>query len=161
VVNHDRLALLVHRGAVYRSTGVDCSGFGNSLQYRLEDGVLPPWPSEWHWNMNGMQQQYGTDSWNWGFSGVHSAQTLRPPPNHGTSLGCQLAPKMIPITQNSTIWAVAWVLDHKHPLEITHFSCFGCWKTLLHRNLETFHLCMHVQTDSCLLFLKMVEISAG
>jgi len=61
---------------------------------------------------------------------------------------------MIPVTRNC---AVTSTLLTSTPIESTHFSCFWDLENALHRNSEIFHWCMHVETDSRLLFQKWTK----
>jgi len=58
------------------------SGSGDSLQYMLQDGLLPS--CEWCWTVNCKHEEDGTDRQNWGFSGAYSTQTLHPHQNSRT-----------------------------------------------------------------------------
>jgi len=61
----------------------------------------------------------------------------------GTSFGCRLAPEMLPIPIAKTLPSELYPV-HKHP----HFYLFWGPGKPLHRNSETFHQCMHADTDS-------------
>jgi len=68
--------------------------------------MLPP--SEWQWKVNSKHIANDTNRRNCGFSGAHAAQNVQNSWTNGTSFGCWLAPKTIPIVQNCAIWAVVW-----------------------------------------------------
>ena len=70
----------------------------------------------------------------------------------GTSLGCQLAPKMIPIAHNCAVWAAA--LSQTPYPRVPYFGLFGGPGKPLRRNWKMFHRCTYVESDSRLLFQK-------
>ena len=99
-----------------------------------------------------MHEEDGIDRRNWGFSGAHSAQIIRPPPAL-KQMGCRLAPETIPITGNCA------VPQSQAPLEITHFFAV-LWglENPLCRNSEIFHQCTHAHmASSLLLFQKWLK----
>jgi len=95
-----------------------------------------------------------------GFSWAHSAQTVRPQQNSrtkGTSLGCRLAPEMIPIAHKIVPFELH--LDHKHPtVDNTHFSCFWDVENPCTEIRKFLHQCTHAETSSRLLFKKWSKL---
>ena len=101
-----------------------CSGSGDSLQYKLKQGVLPSCES--HYNVNSKQQQHAIDRRNWGFWRLIAWTVCTPPKlTYNWHIGGMLL-KMIPITVNCTVWDV----PTQAPLKITPFlPVLGAWKT--------------------------------
>ena len=85
---------------------------------------------------------------------AYSAQTVRSPLKltyKSTSLGCLLAPEMIPIAHNCAIWAAA-LSQTPHPRVPYFVLFFSDFENSLRRNWKIFHWCMYVQSDSRLFF---------
>ena len=67
----------------------------------------------------------------------------------GTSLGCWLAPEMIPITHNCSVLA-AWRAEAHHP----RVPYLGLFCDLECAEIWIFYRCTHAESDSRLLFQK-------
>ena len=79
----------------------------------------------------------------------------------GTSLGCRLAPKMIPNAEKCAVWAAFFPVPRIITSKLLHFCCFWSVENPRWRYAEIFsppYACRHQYTS---VVSKMVKLGAG
>jgi len=126
-----------------------CSGAGDSLQYRLEKSMLPS--CEWHWDVNGNQQEHATDCGHWSLSVAHSTQTVCPPPKlrhiHRMSTSSQNN------SQHSKLCHLSCTPITNTPQNYPFLAVLGAWKTLC-TEIGTFYTGVRMHTPIHVFYFK-------